>query len=224
MTLQGSAPTQKCVHFRVCEYSYFDPGLEQEIALEDMRKKELSYTELDFDRIELEAERTLRWMMKAKSSPAILEKRLLKKNLSMRGLEERTPGRSREVLMAYMKGVHAVLALQELQKRGDQAIDEKVIAQRYRKIARPSVRDAHIRGLQDEVFAEWISEGCPEEPEDATNASTENQVIETQKPSKQELSLIHHRHSPSPLSTLFCGEGLGHFLQHRQLFKTINAS
>ena len=53
--LKPSSATRK-VRFRVSSYTYFEPGREQELALD--RKDELFYTSGDYDRVEDEAEET----------------------------------------------------------------------------------------------------------------------------------------------------------------------
>ena len=216
------------VRFQVCKYYYFEPGLEQEIALEDVRKRQLYYTEDDYDRMEIDAEQTLVRMMKSKSSPAKLEKNLVcRRNLSSRGLEARTPKGARDQVRIQTKVVRLVLALQRMQKEGNDLIDSEMIARNYKKAAEPTLKVAHLRGIQDAVFAQWISDGCPEEKEkERENAASRTTDARHIGKSKQKLHVVLHHHHQLPQFNLFCSHslGFGKLFQHKPMFEAVNAA
>jgi hypothetical protein len=214
--------SKRKVHFRVCAFSYFEPGLEQEIALD--RQQDLYYTDDDYDKAEDESRETLRRMNRSKSAPAQLEKNLVRRrNLSSRGLEERTTQGARESLRIQMKAVRLILMVQKFQRENGNT-DPETIGKRYRKLAAKSAKTAHLRGLQDQMFAEWIAEGCPEEPDTSdTIILTESKVLDIRESVYRGMNLDHHRRSQSPHFNFLCGPGIGQFFKHKQLFEVVDA-
>ena len=248
LSSKPNTTTIRKVRFRVCKFEYFEPGLEEEIALEN--KSELYYQGIDYDRLEAESDESVRRMMKSKFSPAKLEKYLLtRRNLSSRGLEERVPGRGKDQARIRMKAVRLVLALQRIQKEQQktgncegQVVDEEAIAKRYRKLSSSAVMSAHVLGLQDEIFAEWISEGCPEEDEELQREGREpssslNNTSEADYRTPEVLvdmqegrrTKFRHRHYPKHCRTLsphqlFCGRGLSRLFKQQQLFVAVGSN
>ena len=180
------------------------------------------------------------------------EKNLVsKRNLSSRGLEERIPYVAREQARIRKKAIRVVLMLQKIQKEdniGDTNIDntivdERFIAKKYRKIAAPTVRDSHSIGLQDEVFAKWIHEGCPEVEEEkkkegkppthnnlsslkSSSSNNKTKVLDIQEPIKSDLRdhFAYHRRTQSPQFNFLCGHGLSRLFKQQQLFEAVSAS